>query len=298
MAVRGAMKYSLGPVLYYWPKETLEDFYQQAAKSSADVIYLGEAVCSKRRATKVGDWLEMAKSLAASGKQVALSTLALVQASSELSELKRYVDNGDFLLEASDLGVVNLCAERKLPFVAGHALNCYNAVTLRRLLKEGMVRWCMPVELSRDWLVNLLNQCDELGIRNQFEVEVLSYGHLPLAYSARCFTARSEDRPKDECETCCIKYPNGRDVLSQENQQVFVLNGIQTMSGYVYNIGNELTSMQGLVDIVRLSPLGTETFAMLDAFRANENGGAPLPLAAHSDCNGYWKRLAGLELQA
>ena len=60
------MKYSLGPVLYYWPKETLEDFYQQAATSSADVIYLGEAVCSKRRATKVGDWLEMAKTLAAS----------------------------------------------------------------------------------------------------------------------------------------------------------------------------------------------------------------------------------------
>lgn len=22
------MKYSLGPVLWYWPKETLEDFYQ------------------------------------------------------------------------------------------------------------------------------------------------------------------------------------------------------------------------------------------------------------------------------
>ncbi|MCP6634978.1 hypothetical protein NL498_26670, partial [Klebsiella pneumoniae] len=25
------MKYTLGPVLYYWQKETLEDFYQQAA---------------------------------------------------------------------------------------------------------------------------------------------------------------------------------------------------------------------------------------------------------------------------
>lgn len=106
------MKYSLGPVLYYWSKETLEDFYQQAAASHADVIYLGEAVCSKRRATKVGDWLDMAKSLAGSGKQVVLSTLALVQASSELGELKRYVENGDFLLEASDLGVVNMCAER------------------------------------------------------------------------------------------------------------------------------------------------------------------------------------------
>ncbi|SEL50827.1 Collagenase-like protease, PrtC family [Kosakonia sacchari] len=291
------MKYSLGPVLYYWPKETLEDFYRQAATSSADVIYLGEAVCSKRRATKVGDWMEMAKALAGSGKQVVLSTLALVQASSELNELKRYVDNGEFLLEASDLGVVNMCADRKLPFVAGHALNCYNAVTLRLLLKQGMVRWCMPVELSRDWLVNLLEQCETLGIRRQFEVEVLSYGHLPLAYSARCFTARSEDRPKDECETCCIKYPNGRSMVSQENQQVFVLNGIQTMSGYVYNLGNELVSMKDVVDIVRLSPMGPETFAMLDAFKANETGSAPLPLTSHSDCNGYWRRLPGLQLE-
>lgn len=202
------MKYSLGPVLYYWPKETLEDFYQQAANCSADTIYLGEAVCSKRRATKVGDWIEMAKTLAASGKQVVLSTLALVQASSELGELKRYVDNGEFLIEASDLGVVNLCAERKLPFVAGHALNCYNAVTLRLLRKQGMVRWCMPVELSRDWLANLLTQCEELGIRNQFEVEVLSYGHLPLAYSARCFTARSEDRPKGRVRNLLHQVPN------------------------------------------------------------------------------------------
>lgn len=292
------MKYSLGPVLYYWSKETLEEFYQQAAKSRADVVYLGEAVCSKRRATKVGDWLAMAKALADSGKQVVISTLALVQASSELNELKRYVDNGEFLLEASDLGVVNLCAERKLPFVAGHALNCYNAVTLRLLLKQGMVRWCMPVELSRDWLVNLLEQCETLGIRQQFEVEVLSYGHLPLAYSARCFTARSENRPKDECETCCIKYPTGRSMRSQEDQQVFVLNGIQTMSGYVYNLGNELTSMQGLVDVVRLSPMGSETFTMLEAFKANETGSAPLPLASNSDCNGYWRRLPGLMLEA
>jgi collagenase-like PrtC family protease len=296
MAVGETMKYSLGPVLWYWPKETLEAFYQAAAAGSADIIYLGETVCSKRRATKAGDWLALARSLAAAGKQVVLSTLALVQASSEVNELKRYVDNGDFLIEANDLGVVNMAAERRLPFVAGHALNCYNAVTLRLLLRQGMTRWCMPVELSRDWLINLLTQCDELGIRNQFEVEVLSYGHLPLAYSARCFTARSQDRPKDECETCCIHYPNGRQMLSQEQQQVFTLNGIQTMSGYVYNLGNELQSMHGLVDIVRLSPEGQETLATLEAFRANETGAAPLPLTANAECNGYWRRVAGLEL--
>ncbi len=83
---------------------------------------------------------------------------------------------------------------------------------------------------------------------------------------------------------------------SQEQQQVFVLNGIQTMSGYCYNLGNELPSMQGLVDIVRLSPQGAETLAQIDAFRANERGEQPLTLTDHADCNGYWRRVAGLEL--
>ncbi|CNK83821.1 U32 family peptidase [Yersinia proxima] len=290
------MKYALGAVLYYWPKTDIETFYKAAASSSADIIYLGENVCTKRREMKVGDWLALAKDIAASGKQVVISTLALLQAPSELNELKRYVENGEFLLEANDLGAVNMAAERGLPFVAGHALNCYNAYTLRILHRQGMMRWCMPVELSRDWLANVLQQCEELGFRNQFEVEVLSYGHLPLAYSARCFTARSEDRAKDECETCCIKYPQGRPVLSQEEQQVFILNGIQTQSGYCYNLGNDLISMQGLVDIVRLSPQGMETLGVIDQFRANELGLNPLTLADKADCNGYWRRLAGLEL--
>lgn len=290
------MKYALGPVLWYWPTETLQAFYQAAAASSADIIYLGEAVCSKRRATRHADWLGMAKDLAGSGKQVVLTTLALLQSPSELTELKRYVDNGEFLIEANDMGTVNMASEAGLPFVAGHALNCYNAVTLRLLHKMGMMRWCMPVELSREWLVNLLNQCEALGIRNKFEVEVLSYGHLPLAYSARCFTARAENRGKDDCQTCCIDYPQGRALRSQEDQQVFVLNGIQTMSGYCYNLGNELISMQGLVDIVRLSPEGSDTLPMLEAFRNNETGKQPLTLISRQQCNGYWWKVAGLEL--
>lgn len=290
------MKYSLGALLYCWPKAQVEAFYQAAIKSEADIIYLGENVCSKRREMKVGDWLELAKQLSASGKQVVLSTLALIQAPSELTELKRYVDKGDFLLEANDFGAVNMLAERGLPFVVGHALNCYNAATLKILQRQGMIRWCMPVELSRDWLVKLMAQCRELGIYGTFEVEVLAYGHLPLAYSARCFTARAENRAKDECETCCIHYPQGRKVLSQEEQQVFVLNGIQTQSGACYNLGNDLLTMQGLVDIVRLSPQTPATLDVMTAFRANEKGLNPLTLAASCECNGYWQNIAGMSL--
>ncbi|MHA6310001.1 MULTISPECIES: U32 family peptidase [Pantoea] len=290
------MQYALGPVLWYWPTDTLEQFYQQAARSSADIIYLGEAVCSKRRATAYADWMALARELAASGKQVVLSTLALLQSPSELKELQRYVENGEFLIEANDIGTVNMAAERHLPFVAGPTLNVYNAETLQLLVKEGMTRWCMPVEMSRDWLLQLLQQCEERGIRQQFEVEVLGYGHLPLALSARCFTARSENRAKDACETCCINYPTGRRVLSQEGQQVFVLNGIQTMSGYCYNLGNDLVGMHNRVDCVRLSPQDCTTLAEIDRFRANENGQAPLMMAKGNDCNGYWRKLAGMTL--
>lgn len=290
------MQYALGPVLWYWPTDTLEQFYQQAARSSADIIYLGEAVCSKRRATAYADWMALARELAASGKQVVLSTLALLQSPSELKELQRYVENGEFLIEANDIGTVNMAAERHLPFVAGPTLNVYNAETLQLLVKEGMTRWCMPVEMSRDWLLQLLQQCEERGIRQQFEVEVLGYGHLPLALSARCFTARSENRAKDACETCCINYPTGRRVLSQEGQQVFVLNGIQTMSGYCYNLGNDLVGMHNRVDCVRLSPQDCTTLAEIDRFRANECGQAPLMMAKGSDCNGYWRKLAGMTL--
>lgn len=290
------MQYALGPVLWYWPTDTLEDFYQQAVRSSADIIYLGEAVCSKRRATPYARWMDLAREVAASGKQVVLSTLALLQSPSELKELQRYVENGEFLIEANDIGTVNMAAERHLPFVAGPTLNVYNADTLQLLVREGMTRWCMPVEMSRDWLLQLLDQCETRGIRQQFEVEVLGYGHLPLALSARCFTARSENRAKDDCETCCISYPAGRRVNSQEGQQVFVLNGIQTMSGYCYNLGNDLAGMRDQVDCVRLSPQDVTTLAEIDRFRANENGQAPLMVAKGSDCNGYWRKLAGMTL--
>ncbi len=291
------MKYSLGPVLWYWPTEKLNTFYQQAASSDAEIIYLGETVCSKRRATSFSQWMEMARPLAAAGKQVVLSTLALLQSPSELKELRRYVDNGEFMVEASDMGTVNLAATHRLPFVAGPALNIYNAASLKILLKQGMVRWCMPVELSRDWLTALLEACEHDGFRDQFEVEVFGYGHLPLALSARCFTARSENRDKDHCETCCLRYPQGREVLSREGQPVFVLNGIQTLSSYCYHLGNEQHAMQSLVDVLRISPQDAETPALISEFRRNQQAEMPFTLDKRTHCNGYWYNIEGMALE-
>lgn len=284
------MKYALGPILYFWPKTKVEAFYQQVAESQCNIVYLGETVCHKRRELKLQDYLALAKELATTGKQIVLSTMTLLEARSELIELRKYCENGEFLVEANDMAAVNMMRKQSLPFVAGPALNIYNHKALELLTNQGMVRWCMPVELSRDKLTSILQQADSIGIRTKFEVEVLSYGHLPLAYSARCFTSRSENREKDQCELCCIKYPGGRVTKSQEGQELFVLNGIQTMSGACYNLLADKTSMMGLVDVVRISPEPDNTLSVLNQFIAEKTVTIP---KGHT--NGYWRQIAGMQ---
>ena len=292
------MKLTLGPLLYFWPKVDTEQFYQQVAASGADIVYLGETVCSKRRELKLPDWLQLAEPLRAAGKQVVLSTLALIQSPSELTEMKRWVDNGELMIEANDLGTVQLAFEAGLPFVCGPAINCYNADVLELLVRKGMQRWVMPVELSRDWLQQVLEACEQRRIRDQFEVELFAYGHLPLAYSARCFTARAENKPKDRCQLACLAHPQGRIAQSQEGTDVFVLNGIQTQSGYCYNLLNDVPSMQGLVDVIRLSPQDETTLTLLEQFSAARRGEMSSSPLTSRDCNGYWHRIAGMERQA
>ena len=289
------MKLSIGNILFYWPKQQVLDFYDKVAQSEADIVYLGESVCSKRRELRLGDWLEIARMLTQQGKEVVLSSLALLEAKSELAMLSKVCNNGECTVEANDFGAVQLLREQGLPFVAGNALNLYNQYDLDLMQRYGMTRWVAPVELSRDWLLNIREQYQQQNTPNgkpNFETEVFGYGHLPLAYAARCFTARSEDRPKDECQLCCLNYPQGRTVNSQEGDPLFVLNGIQTLSGKAQNLINDLPNMHGLVDVVRISPSSTDSLGWLTLFKKNQQGDAPISLQGY--CNGYWHKIEGM----
>ena len=46
------MKIALGPLLYYWQRDTVLSFYETVARSAADIVYLGETVCSRPHETK------------------------------------------------------------------------------------------------------------------------------------------------------------------------------------------------------------------------------------------------------
>src|SRR5690554_3992068 len=278
------------------PPHFLTSLVHAAQQYPEQAVHLGEAVCSKRRELKFDDYMNIAHMLREAGKQVCLSTMTLLEAPSELRELRRYCDNGDFLVEANDVNAMSMLNENSLPFIAGSAISVYNHHTLRRLINLGMQRWVLPVELSGEWVGQLLAQNLVQEVRNCFETELFAFGHMPLAWSARCFTARSEHRQKDQCELCCIKYPDGRTVDSQDGQRVFVLNGVQTQSGDRYNLINQLPSMHDKVDVVRLSPQAEGTFEWLRKFQNNIHGQAPQTLGKH-ECNGYWLKLAGMVQQ-
>ncbi|MDM8349990.1 U32 family peptidase [Pseudomonas sp. sp1636] len=287
------MKLSLGPVLFFWNREKLLDFYAAMAEQPLDVIYLGETVCSKRRALGLDDWLGLARELGECTRaELVLSGLALVEAASELSSLKRLCDNGELLVEANDMGAVQLLRERKLPFVAGPALNLYNGHALAELIDCGLQRWVPPVECSGALLRGSLEQLDSLGVARP-EVELFAYGHLPLAYSARCFTARAENRPKDDCQICCEHFPEGIVLHSQEGEALFTLNGIQTMSAKVNNLLADYAQLAASgADLLRLSPRAEGMSEVIAAFDTVRSGALP-PLAVEG-CNGYWHGRAGM----
>lgn len=292
------MKLALGPVLYYWDRDTMLGFYDEMAGAPVDIIYLGETVCSRRHLLRLQDYLDIAQRLADAGKEVVISTQTLIESENDVKTLHRIAENGNFRVEANDMGAVRLLANR-VPFVAGSSLNVFNAQTLDLLAGLGATRWVTPVEMSREALIAVGQ-----GRETSPETEVFAYGKLPLAFSARCFTARHHNLQKDDCQFRCLDYEDGLALKTREGQPFLTLNGIQTQSALVYNLIGELDKLQEAgVDVVRVSPQAHHTGEILRLFR--ECIGQRLTpaqalsriegLMPAASCNGYWYGRAGLD---
>ncbi|MGV3743237.1 MAG: U32 family peptidase, partial [Burkholderiaceae bacterium] len=255
------MKIALGPLQYYWPRDTVFRFYETMAALPVDIVYLGETVCSRRHELRLADWITIADMLGEAGKEVVLSTQVLLESKSDVATLHRIADNKRFTVEANDMGAVH-CLAGHAPFVAGPFLNIFNPPTLQWMMELGAVRWVMPLEMGREGLANMLK-----GAAERIETEVFAYGRMPLAFSARCFTARHHNLPKDNCEFRCLDYPDGLLMKTKENEHFLNLNGIQTQSARVYNLIADLEDMRAAgVDVVRISPQARHTEALVSAF--------------------------------
>ena len=292
------MKLALGPLLYYWPRASILSFYEALAASPVDIVYLGETVCSRRHEMRLADWLSVAATLRAAGKEVVLSTQVLIESGADVTVLHKITSNGDYMVEANDMGAVH-CLQGKTTFVAGPHLNIYNLPTLQWIAPLGLKRWVMPLEMGRDDLA-LMQRARPAGL----QTEVFAYGRMPLAFSARCFTARHRNLPKDDCQFSCIDNPDGLLLRTRESEGFLVLNGTQTQSARVYNLMPELAAMQELgVDVVRISPQSQHSIEIVNLFHAVLNRSltvqqgmqSMLELMPEQACNGYWYGKPGLE---
>lgn len=300
---------TVGPVLYHWSRNSLLHFYADLADGPADCVVLGEAVCARRRELRLDDWLALGRELVAAGKQVVLVAQTLIETEADLRLLERQAEQHEFAVEAGDASALQLLAGR-VPLVLGPHLNIYSRQALQEHADLGAERWVAPVELSLDALA-LVNPpqdpvCTPEG--RPIRTECWAFGRLPLAFSARCFTARHHRVPKDDCGFRCLADPDGLLLSSTEGQPFLVLNGTQTQSATVQNLLGDAALLRAAgVSRLRLSPCAQGYARVLADFDAvmNEHAsatgrseawaglGVPGPFS-----NGYARRLPGMVWQA
>jgi len=292
------MRLALGPLLFYWPREAVLRFYEEITASPVDTVYLGEVVCSRRHEVAFDDWLAIGERLAAAGKEVVLSAQALTESEGDLKLVRRAVANGRFRVEANDWGAARLLSGAA-GWVAGPHLNVYNPQTLAIVAELGATRWVAPMEATREMVAGMLAD-RPAGL----EAEVFGFGRMPLAFSARCFTARRFNRQKEDCGYACLDFPDGMALETREGKPFLAANGIQTLSAGVYCLVEELAALrEASADILRVSPQSTDTVEVLRVLHAACEGAlssfdARKALASLSPgrlWNGFWHGRAGVE---
>ncbi|SNY93889.1 Collagenase-like protease, PrtC family [Cohaesibacter sp. ES.047] len=256
---------TLGPCLFNWSEDDWRDFYfRMADEADLDLIYVGEAVCSKRLPFRNKILPEVLERLESAGKKVILSTLALVTTKPERKALQEQCEQDLLTVEANDLTALAFLKNR--PFVVGPYVNIYNEATIKSLTDRGATRFVLPPEVPAETAAELIRHAPE----PTYEIQV--FGRLPLALSARCYHARLHHLSKDSCRFVCDQDPDGRAVNSLAGQPFLAVNGIQTMSYGVQLLLEELSTLaESGIGAFRLSPHTGDMVAVAKIFRAVMN---------------------------
>lgn len=251
---------TLGPVLFNWKPEQLRDFYfRMADEADVDTVCVGEVVCSKRSPFFAPHIPEVVARLAAAGKEVVLSSLALIMTERELRDARELAGSDGWLVEANDISVASLMGGKS--FAVGPLVNVYNEGTLAYLESIGAIRVCLPAELPAGVIATLAKSA-------KAELEVQAFGRLPLAISARCYHARSRNLAKDGCQYVCAEDLDGMDVDTLDDEPFLAVNGTQTMSYHYLSLLTELASLRAAgVRRFRLWPQAVDMVAVTRLFR-------------------------------
>jgi len=292
-------KLTLGPLLYGWPADKRRGFFAQIADDApVDTVHLGEVVCAKRLPFIDPLLPDLFERLERGGKEVVLSTLALVM-SEEDREIGRAMcdaESDGWLVEANDLSAVHQLTGRD--FAVGPLINTYDEGTVQYLATLGATRICLPPELS-------LSTITKIAGTQLAEIELQIFGRLQLAISARCPHARSYKLRKDGCQFICGEDLDGLDVDTLDRQDFLAVNGLQTQSHAYAEYSDEVEALLSAgVERYRLSPQDCDMISVANAYRALLESKidpaecqAQLKLAAPNPTfsNGFLHGVAGVE---
>lgn len=261
-----ALELAIGPLLFNWSPRRIVDFYAKiAADRAVKRIYLGEVVCGKREPLLREALAESAETLTSADKTVVWSTLALPALPRDRLIIGA-LGRDPSLVEINDISAL---AHRPAgsPFVAGPLLNVYNEAAATELRALGCVRLCANVEMS-------LPAVAALSARSpQLEIEVFSYGRLPLALSGRCYHARHHGLHKDNCQFVCDRDPDGLAVKTLDGEGFLAINGVQTLSHGVQAPSSPFTDLLDAgVTALRLSPHTGDMTPIIAAFSRYARG--------------------------
>ena len=257
-----AAEITLGPVLFNWRPEQWRDFYFRIAdEAPVGTVYLGEIICSKRAALFAAHYETVAERLRAAGKTVVFSTLAEVTQMLD-RDLVESVCSLDYLIEANDASALPPLQGR--PHHIGPLMNVYNERSVALLSRGGARNFCLPVEMPARTISALCRETQSLDVT----FEVLVFGRMPLALSARCYHARAHGRSKDSCRFVCEEDADGLELRTLGGQPFLAVNGVQTLSYDFLNLIERVEELRDMgVSRFRLSPHSCDMVRVATAFR-------------------------------
>jgi len=259
------MRLTLGPVLFNWRAKVWRDFYFRIANEAAiDTVVVGEVVCSKRLPFFEDAMPQVIERLQGSGKEVVLASLALVTLERERRATVALAADS-LPVEANDVACLATLAGR--PHAIGPLVQVYNERTARYLADRGANRICLTPELPAGSIAAIAAAVPGTT------VEVIGFGRVPLAISARCYHARAEGLSKDNCRFVCERDPDGLTVDTLDRENFVAVNGVQTLSHNCVNLAGELGWLGSIgVGAVRLSPQSCDMVAVAAVFRGMLDG--------------------------
>ncbi|MCF6344335.1 MAG: U32 family peptidase [Devosiaceae bacterium] len=256
-------KLIIGPNLYNWDPEIWRDFYFKIAdEAPVDEVVLGEVICSKRAPLFNGFFDEVVERLENSGKKIIFSTLAEITSNIDRRLLAKQVSQKNIFIEAND--VAALLNINNTPHAIGSYMNVYNEEALEFFAKNGATNITLSPEIPKSAIAELNKTAKNLNI----DLEIIIYGRIGLALSARCYHARAHKLTKDSCKFICDEDPDGMDLTTLEGREFLTINGIQTMSYTCLNLANEINDLQKIgIYKFRISPQSKGTIHASKVFR-------------------------------